>query len=53
MGPDVAWDSGLYEALCGFANTHLGWGHFNAEGHRVAGELIATTIVDLLAQNSI
>jgi hypothetical protein len=35
------------QALCGFANTRLGWGHFNAEGHRIAGKLLATAIADL------
>jgi len=37
-------------ALCGFANTRLGRGHFNAEGHRIAGESLATAIADLLTQ---
>ncbi len=30
--------------LHGFANTSLGWGHWNALGHRVGGELIAQRI---------
>jgi hypothetical protein len=31
-------------ALHGFANTTLGWGHWNALGHRIGGELIAHRI---------
>jgi hypothetical protein len=38
--------------LCGFENTRLGWGHFNAEGHRVAGRLVARAIMRLLAEQS-
>jgi hypothetical protein len=34
--------------LCGFANTRVGWGHFNAEGHRIAGKLTATAIMELM-----
>lgn len=30
--------------LHGFANTTLGWGHWNALGHRIGGELIAHRI---------
>jgi hypothetical protein len=35
--------------LHGFANTHLGEGHWNAEGHRVAGEAIARWMCEVLA----
>jgi hypothetical protein len=34
--------------LHGFANTQLGTGHFNREGHRYAGELIANKLCELL-----
>ncbi len=34
--------------LCGFKNTKMGIGHWNAEGHRVAGELIAQKICAML-----
>jgi hypothetical protein len=34
----------------GFTNTHLGTGHWNAEGHRYAGELIAQRLCELLQQ---
>jgi hypothetical protein len=36
--------------LHGFANTRPGWGHWNALGHRVAGELIAQKICAMLGQ---
>lgn len=32
--------------LHGFANTRLGSGHWNVEGHRVAGEIIAQTLCE-------
>jgi len=35
--------------LHGFANTKLGTGHWNAEGHRLAGELIAQNLRDLIS----
>lgn len=35
--------------LHGFANTHLGEGHWNKQGHRVAGEAIAHWMCDQLA----
>ena len=34
------------QALYGFPNTELGFGHWNADGHRVAGELVAKAICD-------
>ena len=37
-----------HEFLHGFSNTKLGIGHWNAEGHRVAGELIARCLITLL-----
>jgi hypothetical protein len=35
--------------LHGFKNTELGFGHWNANGHRIAGELIAARVCNLLA----
>lgn len=35
--------------LAGFKDTKLGVGHWNAEGHRVAGELIAEKICEMLS----
>jgi hypothetical protein len=35
--------------LHGFTNTQFGSGHWNADGHRVAGELIASKVLELLA----
>jgi hypothetical protein len=35
--------------LAGFKDTKLGVGHWNAEGHRVAGELIARKICEMLS----
>ena len=37
-----------HEFLHGFSNTRPGIGHWNAEGHRVAGELIAHRLIALL-----
>ena len=34
--------------LHGFANTKLGTGHWNEAGHRLAGELIASHLCNLL-----
>jgi hypothetical protein len=34
--------------LHGFPNTHPGIGHWNAQGHRVAGELIAQRLIEML-----
>lgn len=34
--------------LHGFPNTRPGIGHWNAEGHRIAGELIAERLIELL-----
>jgi hypothetical protein len=34
--------------LHGFSNTQLGTGHFNREGHRYAGALIANKLCELL-----
>lgn len=34
--------------LHGFSNTHLGIGHWNAEGHRYGGSLIARRLCELL-----
>lgn len=34
--------------LHGFSNTRMGFGHWNANGHRYAGELIAQRLCDLL-----
>ncbi len=34
--------------LHGFTNTHFGAGHWNTEGHRVAGELIASKVLALV-----
>jgi hypothetical protein len=38
--------------LHGFPNTRLGTGHWNADGHQVAGELIARKVRDLLTAPS-
>lgn len=35
--------------LHGFSNTAMGFGHWNEQGHRFAGEAIATALCDLLA----
>ncbi len=35
--------------LHGFANSKIGFGHWNAEGHRVAGELIGERLCAMLA----
>jgi hypothetical protein len=37
-----------HEDLHGFANTRLGIGHWNAEGHRLAGELIGARLIEML-----
>ena len=37
--------------LHGFANTKLGTGHWNEAGHRLAGELIASHLCDLLGSS--
>jgi len=38
--------------LAGFKSTKLGIGHWNAEGHRVAGELIAQKICRMLSERA-
>jgi hypothetical protein len=38
--------------LHGFTNTHFGAGHWNTEGHRVAGELIASKVLTLVSAAS-
>ena len=38
--------------LCGFKDTKLGVGHWNAEGQRLAGELIAQKICEMLSANT-
>jgi hypothetical protein len=35
--------------LAGFKSTKLGVGHWNADGHRLAGELIAQKICEMLS----
>jgi hypothetical protein len=35
--------------LAGFKDTKLGVGHWNADGHRLAGELIAQKICEMLS----
>jgi hypothetical protein len=36
------------EFLHGFANTRLGSGHWNVAGHRVAGEIVAAHVADII-----
>ena len=38
--------------LAGFKSTKLGIGHWNAEGHRLAGELIAQKICGMLSERA-
>jgi hypothetical protein len=38
--------------LCGFKDTKLGVGHWNVEGQRLAGELIAQKICEMLSANT-
>ncbi len=38
--------------MAGFKSTKLGVGHWNAEGHRVAGELIAQKICEMLSSGA-
>jgi len=38
--------------LAGFKSTKLGIGHWNAEGHRLAGELIAQKICRMLSERA-
>ena len=47
--PLQAYAQARHEYLHGFSNTKLGIGHWNAEGHRLAGELIAQKICAMLA----
>src|SRR5580704_5407383 len=35
----------------GFENTQLGYGHWNSEGHRLAGEMIEARICEILDRN--
>ena len=35
----------------GFENTQLGYGHWNSEGHRLAGEMIEARICEMLDRN--
>jgi hypothetical protein len=35
----------------GFENTQLGYGHWNSEGHRLAGEMIEARICEMLGRN--
>ena len=36
----------------GFPNTRIGTGHWNATGHRLAGELIARRLCELIKQSA-
>jgi hypothetical protein len=46
--PMQAYADAHHAFLCGFKNTRMGVGHWNAEGQRVAGELIAQKICAML-----
>jgi hypothetical protein len=37
--------------LHGFENTQIGYGHWNSEGHRLAGEMIKARICEMLDRN--
>ncbi len=47
--PMQAYADAHHEFLCGFKNTKIGIGHWNAEGQGLAGELIAQKICAMLA----
>lgn len=50
LAPDLQGYADRHHAfLHGFPNTRMGEGHFNALGHRIAGELIARWLCDLIA----
>jgi hypothetical protein len=46
--PMQAYADAHHAYLCGFKNTKMGIGHWNAEGQRLAGELIAQRICAML-----
>lgn len=46
--PMQAYADAHHAYLCGFKNTKMGIGHWNAEGHQVAGALIAQKICAML-----
>lgn len=51
--PMQAYADAHHAFLCGFKNTKMGIGHWNAEGHRLAGELIAKKICAMLAAKGV
>jgi hypothetical protein len=49
LAPQMQSYADAYHAfLHGFPNTKMGEGHFNAQGHKVAGELIAARLCELI-----
>jgi hypothetical protein len=48
-GPFLAYGQSHHVFLHGFANTAMGWGHWNVLGHRLAGEMIALKLCALLS----
>ena len=50
--PMQAYADAHHAFLAGFKTTKLGVGHWNADGHRVAGELIAQKLCAMLSANA-
>lgn len=50
--PMQAYADEHHEFLCGFKDTKLGVGHWNVAGQRLAGELIAQKICEMLSANT-
>lgn len=49
LAPQLQSYADTYHAfLHGFSNTKMGEGHFNAQGHKIAGELIAARLCELI-----
>ena len=48
VAPPMQRYAGASEDMHGFTNTAVGIGHWNAEGHRLAGELIGARLIEML-----
>jgi hypothetical protein len=46
--PFLAYGESHHAFLHGFANTAMGWGHWNVLGHRLAGEMIASKLCAII-----
>jgi len=46
--PFLAYAESHHVFLHGFANTAMGWGHWNVRGHRLAGEMIASRLCTMI-----